>query len=261
MNLARTICLLASVALMGMVFFPQAQAEPLSVAVASNFTHPMKALVQAFETQSGHKVRVSFGSSGKFYAQIKHGAPFQVFLSADQTKPSALEKEDWAVSGSRFTYATGRLALWSSKENFIDEHINALKNGQFNKLALANPKLAPYGVAAVQVLNSLNLTESSQHKWVKGENIAQTYQFVSTGNSDLGFVALSQIINLDKTHDNNGIKHGSAWLIPSDLHQAIRQDAILLKRGKNSQAAQQFITFMKTPKAKNIINRYGYETL
>ena len=261
MNLARIICLLTSVALIGKVFFPQAYAEPLSVAVASNFTLPMKVLAKEFEKQSGHKLRVSFGSSGKFYAQIKHGAPFQVFLSADQAKPSALEKEGWGVSGSRFTYATGRLALWSSKENFIDEQLSTLKSGQFNKLALANPKLAPYGMAAVQVLDNLKLTQASQHKWVKGENIAQTYQFVSTGNSDLGFVALSQIINLDKTLNTNNIKHGSAWIIPSDLHQAIHQDAILLKRGKDSQAAQQFITFIKTPKAKNMINHYGYQTL
>ncbi len=261
MNLARMICLLVGVVLIRIVFIQQAHAQSISVAVASNFTHPMKALVKEFEKQSGIQVRVSYGSSGKFYAQIKHGAPFQVFLSADQAKPAALEKEGWGALGSRFTYATGRLALWSSKENFIDESLTPLKTGQFNKLALANPKLAPYGMAAVQVLDSLNLTQSSQRHWVKGENIAQTYQFVSTGNSDLGFVALSQIINLGQAKNNEGIKQGSAWVIPSDLHLPIHQDAILLKRGKNNLAAQQFMTFIKTLKAKKMINRYGYETL
>jgi len=261
MNLARMICLLVGLVLIRIVFIQQAHAQSVSVAVASNFTHPMKALVKEFEKQSGIQVRVSYGSSGKFYAQIKHGAPFQVFLSADQAKPAALEKEGWGISGSRFTYATGRLALWSSKDSFIDENLSPLKAGQFNKLALANPKLAPYGIAAVQVLESLNLTQSSQHKWVKGENIAQTYQFVSTGNSDLGFVALSQIINRDKGKNNKDIKHGSAWVIPNNLHQPIHQDAILLKSGKDNQAAQQLMRFIKNKEAKTIISSYGYETL
>lgn len=259
MKLTRINCLVAGLALIRILFLSEAQAQTINVAVASNFTHPMKALVKAFEKQSGHKVRVSFGSSGKFYAQVKHGAPFQVFLSADQAKPIALEKEGWALAESRFTYATGRLALWSSQNNFIDETLTPLKNGSFNKLALANPKLAPYGTAAVQVLQNLNLASKTQAKWIKGENIAQTYQFVSTGNSDLGFVALSQVVSQKSSLNKPSIKQGSAWIIPSHLHQPISQDAILLKKGQHSLAAQELLAFIKSPQAKKIIHHYGYE--
>ena len=264
MKRTRISCLLIGMALMRMMFVNDAHAQSINVAVASNFTHPIKALIKAFEKQSDHNVRVSFGSSGKFYAQIKHGAPFQVFLSADQTKPLALEKEGLVMAGSRFTYAIGRLAIWSSKENFIDERLIPLKNGHFNKLALANPKLAPYGVAAAQVLDNLKLTNSTQSKWVQGENIAQTYQFVSTGNSDLGFVALSQIIQHTKSQNSantTSIKQGSAWVIPNHLHRPIRQDAVLLKRGKDNQTAYAFMQFLKNQQAKEIINTFGYETL
>lgn len=264
MTFTRLYSLVASMVLLPIILLSEAQAQSINVAVASNFIHPMRALVSSFEKQSSHRVKASFGSSGKFYAQVKHGAPYQVFLSADQAKPIALEKDGFVVANSRFTFATGRLALWSSKENFIDKRLIPLKTNQFNKLALANPKLAPYGAAAIEVLKNIKLDQATQSKWVKGENIAQTFQFVSTGNSDLGFVALSQIIR-QNTPQNAAqvasIKQGSAWIIPSHLHQAIAQDAVLLTKGENNPAAHEFMQFLKSPQAQKIINAFGYETL
>ncbi len=230
-------------------------AEEINVAVASNFKPVMNDLVAHFQQQSGHRVKLSFGSSGKIFAQIKYGAPFYIFFSADQAKPIALEQEGLIEPNSRFTYAIGTLALWSTKKNFVTEELLRLKSGDFNKLAMANPKLAPYGAAAVEVLDHLSLTASTQPKWVQGENIAQTYQFVSTGNADLGFVALSQII--DKGHSNSG----SIWIVPEAFHQPIRQDVVLLKRGKNSRAAAELLQFMRSGEAKKIIEAYGYKTL
>ncbi|WP_281560664.1 molybdate ABC transporter substrate-binding protein [Thalassomonas sp. RHCl1] len=229
-----------------------AAAEVIHVAAASNFTAPMKQIVKEFEQISGHKVRLAFGASGKFFAQIQHGAPFQVLLSADQAKPLALEQAGYTVPKSRFTYAIGTLALWSVKPNFKVEDASVLSQGAYNKLALANPKLAPYGLAAVEVLEKLSLKEATRSKWVQGENIAQTYQFTGTGNADLGFVSLSQIIV------NGQIKQGSAWIIPDHFHRPIRQDAVLLKRGENSEAAQALLRFIKSEQAKKIIMAYGY---
>jgi molybdate transport system substrate-binding protein len=233
---------------------PSSYAEEVHAAVASNFTAPMKDIAKQYEEESGNKVILSFGSSGKFFAQIQHGAPFDVFLSADQNKPDALEKAGAIIPNSRFTYAIGALALWSSKADFIDNNAARLKNGDFNKLALANPKLAPYGVAAMEVLKGLGLTEKTRSKWVMGENISQTYQFVSTGNTDLGFVALSQIMS--KGH----IKSGSSWIIPSDRYSPIRQDAVLLKKADNNAAAKGLIDYLRSDKARNIIHSYGYKT-
>jgi molybdate transport system substrate-binding protein len=227
--------------------------EEITVAVASNFTAPMKAIVAGFEKSSGHKVKLSFGSSGKFYAQIKNGAPFQVFFSADQAKPKALEQDGLAVPESRVTYAIGILALWSAKPGSIDGDATILKQGNFNKLALANPKLAPYGTAAVDVLENLKLKKVTQAKWVQGENIAQTYQFVRTGNADIGFVALSQIIDKDR------VQRGSAWVVPNHLHRPILQDAVLLRSGESSQAAQQLLRFAQGKKAREIIESHGYK--
>jgi molybdate transport system substrate-binding protein len=222
------------------------QAETTHIAVASNFTAPMKALISAFEKASPHKIKASYGSSGKIYAQIKHGAPFQIFFSADQEKPAALYKE--RITQSRpFTYSYGALALWSSQTEFRQQEIVRLKSGEFNKLSLANPKLAPYGIAALEVLEQMELVESTRNKWIKGENIAQTYQFVGTGNADLGFVALSQVIN--KT---------DYWLVPSNLHNAIRQDAVLLKSGQKNAAAKAFIKFIGSKQSQDIIESYGY---
>lgn len=229
-------------------------AEKITVAVASNFTAAMKDIVTEFEKASGHKVALSFGSSGKILAQIKHGAPFQAFFSADQTKPAVLEEDGLVVANSRFTYAIGGLVLWSTKPGIADEHTTVLKNRTFNKLAMANPKLAPYGRAAVQVLQNLNLENNTRDKWVQGENIAQTYQFVATGNTDLGFVALSQVMS--KGHINGG----SAWIIPRHLYQPIRQDAVLLRRGEDSQGARELLKFIRGSNAGAILESYGYQT-
>lgn len=229
-------------------------ADVVHVAVASNFTAAMKDIAAQFEKDSEHTVILSFGSSGKFFAQIQNGAPFEVFLSADQAKPIALEKAGFIVPNSRFTYATGTLALWSTKADFVDKNYTNLKKGNFNKLALANPKLAPYGVAAEEVLTALNLKNSTQPKWVMGENISQTYQFVATDNADLGFVALSQIM------DNGIVTKGSSWIIPSELYSPIRQDAVLLKTAQNNDGAKALLKYLHSDTAQHIIYDYGYKT-
>ncbi|MFD1216671.1 molybdate ABC transporter substrate-binding protein [Microbulbifer celer] len=225
-------------------------AEELMIAVASNFTAPMREIAQSFEDQSTHKVHLAFGSSGKLYAQINHGAPFQAFFSADQEKPFRLVEEGLADAKSRFTYAQGKLVLWSRKPGFVDNQGKVLAGDDYNKLAIANPKLAPYGAAAVQVLESLNLVQTSRARWVQGENIAQTYQFVATGNADLGLVAQSQITRDGQT------SRGSAWLVPEDLYAPVRQDAVQLT---NSPAMDAFWQYMKGPEAQAIIRRFGYD--
>lgn len=230
-------------------------AEEINVAVASNFTAPMKNIVSVFEKESGHKVKLSFGASGKFYAQIKYGAPFQIFFSADQVKPQQLEYDELIVPGSRFTYAIGTIALWSAQPNFINNGPSKLNSDEVKKIALANPKLAPYGAAAIEVLTHLDLLSSTKSKWVKGENIAQTYQFVSTHNAQIGFVSLSQILQKGK------LRKGSSWIIPNHLYSPIKQDAVLLKKGDNSEAAHSLLTFMRSEKAIRIMESYGYASL
>lgn len=230
-----------------------AMADEVTVAVAANFSAPMKEIAADFEKESGHKVVLSFGSSGKFYSQIKNGAPFQLFLSADEEKPAQLEKDGLVIAGSRFVYAVGTLVLWSSKAGLVDAKGEVLRTGSYNKLAIANPKLAPYGFAAIEVLTKLGLLATVEPKFVQGENIAQTHQFVSTGNADLGFVALSQVIQGGK------ISSGSAWIVPSTLHRPIRQDAVLLTTGKGNVAAEALAAYLKTEKSKEIIRSYGYE--
>ena len=223
-------------------------ASDATVAVASNFGAAMRDIAAAFDRSTDKKVTLVFASSGKLFAQINNGAPFDCFFSADQHFPLLLENNNLAVTGSRFTYATGALALWSAKTNFIDQQGGVLNQGEFNKLALANPKLAPYGAAALDVLTKLNLVEATQGKWVQGENIAQTYQFVSSGNAELGFVALSQI----------KAGEGSYWLVPPHLYQPIHQDAVLLKRGENNSTAKLFLDFVRSKVAIEIIQRHGY---
>lgn len=214
----------------------------------------MKQLVADYEKTTGNKVSMSFGSSGKFYAQIMNGAPFQVFFSADQAKPQALERANMIVPNSRFTYAIGALALWSAQPGFIDTQLYTLRQGNFRKIALANPKLAPYGAAAAEVLAKLNLVDATRAKWVQGENIAQTYQFVSTGNAELGFVALSQIMS----HGN--VDRGSSWVVPAELYQPIKQDAVLLNNGAHSPGAQALLAFIRSEQARSVIESYGYQT-
>lgn len=233
-------------------FASTACADEVQVAVAANFTAPMQVIAATFEKDTGHKARLAFGSSGKFYAQIKNGAPFQVLLSADDETPAKLEREGMAVSGTRFTYAIGKLALWSAKEGAVDDKGEVLKQGSYAHLAIANPKLAPYGAAAIEVLKNLGILEAVQAKFVQGENIAQTYQFAASGNAELGFVALSQI-----TKDGKLIK-GSAWIVPGNLHAPIRQDAVMLVNGKGSAAASALMSFLKSDKARAVIHAFGY---
>ncbi|WP_241776962.1 molybdate ABC transporter substrate-binding protein [Acidovorax sp. Root275] len=229
-----------------------AQADTVSVAVAANFTAPMQKIAAVFEADTGHKAELSFGATGKFYAQITHGAPFQVLLSADDTTPAKLEREAKAVAHSRFTYAVGTLVLWSAQAGIVDAQGDVLKKGNFKHLAIANPKLAPYGAAAMQVMDKLGVTDALQPRLVQGENIAQTFQFVSTGNAQLGFVALSQVMTDGK------IRSGSAWQVPASLHDPIRQDAVLLAPGKDSAAATALLTYLRGDKARAIIQSYGY---
>lgn len=229
------------------------QADEVNVAVAANFTAPMNVIAAAFAKDTGHQAKPAFGSTGKFYAQIKNGAPFQMLLSADDETTAKLEKEGLTVAGSRFTYAVGTLVLWSAKPGVVDDKGEVLRKGGFNKLALANPKLAPYGKAAVEVLTGMGLLESLTPKFAQGENIAQTYQFAMTGNAELGFVALSQVMKDGK------ITSGSAWVVPGKLHTPIRQDAVILTSGKGNAAADALVKYLQTDKARAIIRSYGYE--
>jgi molybdate transport system substrate-binding protein len=231
---------------------PPALAATTIAAVASNFTQPMAEIAEAFEKATGHGAKLSFGSSGKFVAQIENGAPFEVFLSADAEKPEQLEKAGLAVAGSRFTYAVGKLVLWSAKPGYVDDQGRILESGGFKHLALADPKLAPYGEAAVEVLKNKGLFERLQPLFVLGENISQTHQFISTGNAELGFIALSQVIGNDK------IAEGSGWAVPETLHAPIRQDAVLLNKGAENPAAAALMQFLKSPEARAIIQKYGY---
>jgi molybdate transport system substrate-binding protein len=230
-----------------------AQAAEVSVAVAANFTAPMKVIAAEFEKDTGHKANLSFASTGKFYAQIKNGAPFQILLSADDETPARMEAEGLGVPGSRFTYAIGTLVLWSAKPGLVDADAGVLRSGNYNKLAIANPRLAPYGKAAEEVLARMGLLAGARAKFVMGENIAQTYQFVSTGNADIGFVALSQVMKDSK------VASGSAWIVPGRLHTPIRQDALILSSGKGNAAAGALLDYLKTDKARAIIRAYGYE--
>lgn len=230
-----------------------AQADEIQVAVAANFTAPMKQIAADFEKDTGHKVQLAFGATGKFYAQIKNGAPFEVFLSADDTTPAKLEAEGAAVAGTRFTYAIGRLVLWSAKPGYVDDKGEVVRKNEFRYLSIANPKLAPYGAAAVEALTALKLLDTAQAKFVQAENIAQAYQFVATGNAELGFVALSQVMKGGK------IAEGSGWVVPGNLHQPIRQDAVILDKGKGKPAAEALMTYLKGDKARTVIKSYGYE--
>lgn len=228
-------------------------AAEVQVAVAANFTAPMQKIAADFEKDTGHKAALSFGSTGKLYAQIRNGAPFAVFLAADDKTPAKLEQEGLAVSGSRFTYAIGQLALWSAKPGYVDDKGEVLKTGTFQHLAIANPKLAPYGAAAVETLTKLGLLGSVEPRFVQGENIAQAYQFASTGNAELGFVALSQV------YADGKLKGGSAWIVPASLHSPIRQDAEVLSQGKDNPAAAALVKYLKSDKARAVIKSYGYD--
>ncbi len=228
-------------------------AAEVKVAVAANFAAPMKEIAAAFEAQTGHKLVLTPGASGKFYAQITNGAPFDVFLSADDETPERLQKVGKVVPGSRFTYAIGRLILWSPKENAVTDGIDTLKKANFRFLAIANSRVAPYGMAAVQTMQKIGVLTRLESKVVQGENIAQTHQFVTSGNADLGFVALSQV------WQNGKLSSGSGWIVPESYHDQLRQDAVLLEAGQNSDAAKALMSFLKSDKAREIMVSFGYK--
>ena len=229
------------------------QPSEVQVAVAANFTAPMQAIAQSFEHHSGHQVVAAYGATGQLYAQIQHGAPFDVFLSADASTPAKLEAQGQGVRGSRFTYATGRLVLWSATPGYLDGSDAALKAMRYRHLAIADAKTAPYGLAATQVLAKFGLTEAVQGKLVTGQSIGKALHFIATGNAELGFVAMSQV------YQEGVLKSGSAWLVPAALHAPIRQDALLLKKGADNPAAAAFLQYLKGEQAAQIIQSYGYQ--
>ncbi len=223
-------------------------AAQTNVAVAANFTEAAKEIAAAFKAKTGHEAVLSFGASGQFYTQITQGAPFQVLLSADDARPKKLVDDGLAVPGSNFTYAIGKLVLWSKAPDLVKGE-ETLKADSFAKLSICNPVAAPYGAAAVETMKSLKILETLRPKLVEGATITQAYQFVETGNAELGFVALSQL---------TGPETGSRWLVPQELYSPIRQDAVLLKSGAANEAATGFIAFLRTPEARAIIEKYGH---
>lgn len=227
-------------------------AEQVLVAVAANFVPPFREIAIEFETATGHTVRVAAGSSGNFYSQIKNGAPFDVFFSADMDHPKRLEDEGLGVKDSRVTYAIGRVVLWSPNAGLIKGE-ETLRSNNFKRLAIANPKTAPYGLAAMQAMQTLDLWESVQPKIVMGENLGQTMGFIESGNADLGFVALSQVL------DPKIKGRGSRWDVPTHLHEPIKQDVIVLTKGKDNPAARALLAFVNSPHVQTIIERYGYK--
>ena len=229
----------------------QSMAAEIRVAAASNFTRAMTSLVQQFETNTRHKVKLVFGSTGKHYAQIRNGAPFDAFFAGDIERPRLLEEEGMAIPGTRFTYAVGKLILWSPKAGYIDSDGKMLSDGNFYHLAIANPKLAPYGRAAREVLQSRGLWSGMKDKIVRGENIGQAFQFVNSGNAELGFIAYSQI-----KLPGQSIA-GSYWEVPEKLYTPIEQQAVLLK---DNDATRDFISFVRSKLALEIIQDYGYDT-
>ncbi len=248
LRLHRLLALTAALA-----FTTLARADVVQVAVAANFTAPARALAEVFARTTGHEAKLSFGATGAFYTQIKNGAPFDVLLAADDERPARLEKEGDTVAGSRFTYATGQLVLWSAKPGFVDDQGAVLKGGHFGKIAIANPKNAPYGAAAVEAMNKLGLAAALQPKLVTGESIGQTYNFIATGNAELGFVALAQVLEGGK------LKSGSMWVVPAQYHAPIIQDAVILNRAASNPAAKAWMELLKTPQSKALIRSYGYE--
>jgi molybdate transport system substrate-binding protein len=227
-----------------------AHAEQTNVAVAANFTDAANEIAQAFEDKTGHEAILSFGSTGQLYTQITQDAPFEVFLAADDERPGKAIDEGLAAAGSQFTYAIGKIVLWSKDADLVHGE-GTLTNGDFTRIAIANPATAPYGAAAVQAMQAIGVYDRLEPKIVQGNNIAQTYQFVETGNAELGFIALSQVVRMSD---------GSRWEVPAGLYQPIRQDAVLLEKGAGSEAAKAFVAFLQGPEAASIIARYGYGT-
>ena len=242
--------LLAALVLAALGVAGPALAAEVKVAVAANFTEPAKAIAARFKARTGHDATLSFGSSGQFYTQIANGAPFGVLLSADRERPEKAEAEGLGVVGSRFTYAIGRLVLYSKTPGLVDGKGAVLKSGKFQKIAIADPKTAPYGVAAVEAMKKAGVYEALTPKLVQGTSITQAYQFIDTGAAEVGFVALSQVVT---------VKGGSRWVVPAADHTPIDQQAVLLKTGAANPAATAFMAFLKGGEASAIVRKYGYE--
>jgi molybdate transport system substrate-binding protein len=240
--------LIAALVLLWLGFGGSAQAAQTHVAVAANFTEPAREIAALFRQKTGHEAILSFGASGAFLTQITHNAPFEVFLSADEERARLAVERGFAVPESRFTYAIGKLVLWSRVFDVTDGKA-ALSGGKFSKLAIANPNSAPYGAAAVETMKALGVFDALQGKLVRGNSISQAFQFIDTRNAELGFVALAQL---------HGVTAGSRWLVPENLHSPIRQDAVLLKRGANDEASKAFLALLKGPEARAIVERFGY---
>lgn len=249
MALVRTIVLLLVAALTS----TPSLAGEVHVAVAANFAAPMRLLASEFQRESGHRALVSLGATGQLAAQIRQGAPFGVLLAADATTPSKLASDGYALAETQRTYAIGRLVLWSRDADYVDTQGDLLRNGNFRRLAIANPKLAPYGAAAIQTLSALGLREKLRSKIVEGANINQAFQFVASGNAELGFVSMSQVMREGR------LQRGSAWIVPANLHEPIRQDVILLAEGQENPAAIALLRYLDSKPARDIIGRYGYE--
>jgi molybdate transport system substrate-binding protein len=248
MKAARNLFLVLAFAGAGLGSTPTWAAQT-NVAVAANFTEAAKEIAAAFKHKTGHDAVLSFGSSGQLYTQITQDAPFQIMLSADDERPKKIIADGLGVAGSRFTYAIGKLVLWSKTAGVVKNE-DTLKAGKFSKVAIANPTAAPYGAAAVETLKALKVYDTLQPKIVQGNSIAQTFQFVDTGNAEIGFIALSQLAG------NSG---GSRWLVPQTLYTPILQDAVLLKKAGSNEAATAFMAFLKGPEARKIIEKFGYE--
>ena len=247
-SLSRSLMALAALALS-----VAARADVVHIAVAANFTAPAKALAEVFARTTGHEAKLSFGATGASYTQIKNGAPFDVFLAADDERPLKLEQEGDTAPGTRFTYATGQLVLWSAKPGFVDDKGEVLKGGNFKKIAIAAPKVAPYGAAAVETMEKLGLTAALEPKLVTGESIGKAYSFIATGNAELGFVALAQVL------DGGKLTSGSMWVVPAKYHAPIVQDAVILKRAAGNAAAKAWMDLLRAPQTKQFIRSYGYE--
>ena len=230
-----------------------AHAGVATVAVATNFAAPMKVIAERFERETHHTLKLSLGATSQFYAQIVNGAPFDILLAADQATPAKLAQQGLGLQATTLTYAKGKLVLWSKTPGFVDEQGAVLASGRFEKLAMADPKLAPYGLAAMAVLNKMGLATALRSKLVQGKNIGQSYQFVASGNAPLGFVALSQV------YDQGRIREGSAWIVPSDFYPPIQQDAILLKSGRSNDVALALLAYLQTDQVKALIRSFGYD--
>ncbi len=227
--------------------------DPVKVAVAANFAAPAQRIAAAFEQATGHRSTLAIGSTGRFYAQIRNAAPFQVLLSADDETPARLESEGLTVAGTRFTYATGRLVLWSADPNRVDAQGEVLRQGRLARLAVADPRLAPYGAASFEAMARLGVLESLRPRLVQGESIGQAWQFAASGNAQAAFVARAQV------WEGGRIARGSGWVVPADLHAPLRQDAVLLAPGRQHAGARAFLDFLKGPQARAIIRDHGYE--